>query len=402
MTPVKLTFNVGRLVNAKALVHLVRVRLTHCIACLHKRLLLSQFHIDDADMITLHCWASGQRESISSFYGHRQTTFTSTGWNESGNNIVHHHQQQKKQSTLSVDTGQTHYVTQSVLPKAENLSVILTSWYPPAVRVHWRYNFSQIQNSRLKAFQIMYYPSKSRYRIIQEVPHYFTNLTLDRLQPGVEYNLTVNAMSESGTTNDSRVVQFISPDNETRRGHKKFFNRPIHVYPDEIQEGLQVREDEVVIVVLVIIAWIGCLFVFFNKWGKIRMLEPYQPQYKESFHNSIHSIHPKPSRMNTCTSVPPNMISIESRGSLIPDRDLFLHHSRMTESGQLYQCASGTTYHHPAYRPRLNSVFVGNPYHRDSLYPEQNMPRKVKSAEDLKSLVVQVSQNIPSTSTSVL
>ena len=94
--------------------------------------------------------------------GHRQTTFTSTGWNESGNNIVHHHQQQK-QSTLSVDTGQTHYVTQSVLPKAENLSVILTSWYPPAVRVHWRYNFSQIQNSRLKAFQIMYYPSKSRY-----------------------------------------------------------------------------------------------------------------------------------------------------------------------------------------------------------------------------------------------
>ncbi|KAI2796810.1 hypothetical protein BLOT_013682 [Blomia tropicalis] len=303
---------------------------------------------------------------------------------------------------FGVDTGQTHYVTQSVLPKAENLSVILTSWYPPAVRVHWRYNFSQIQNSRLKAFQIMYYPSKSRYRIIQEVPHYFTNLTLDRLQPGVEYNLTVNAMSESGTTNDSRVVQFISPDNETRRGHKKFFNRPIHVYPDEIQEGLQVREDEVVIVVLVIIAWIGCLFVFFNKWGKIRMLEPYQPQYKESFHNSIHSIHPKPSRMNTCTSVPPNMISIESRGSLIPDRDLFLHHSRMTESGQLYQCASGTTYHHPAYRPRLNSVFVGNPYHRDSLYPEQNMPRKVKSAEDLKSLVVQVSQNIPSTSTSVL
>lgn len=163
------------------------------------------------------------------------------------------------------------------------------------------------------------------------------------------------------------------------------------------------REDEVVIVVLVICAWIGCIFVFFNKWGKIRMLEPYQPQYKESFHNSIHSIHPKPSRMNTCTSVPPNMISIESRGSLIADREMLLHHNRMTESGQLYQCASGTTYHHPAYRPRLNSVFMSNPYHRDSLYPEPNLPRKVKSAEDLKSLVVQVNYpTIPSTSTSVL
>jgi len=162
-------------------------------------------------------------------------------------------------------------------------------------------------------------------------------------------------------------------------------------------------------VVLVIAAWIGCLFLFFNKWGKIRMLEPYQPQYKESFHNSIHSIHPKPSRMNTCTSVPPNMISIESRGSLIADREMLLHHSRLTESGQLYQCASGTAYHHPAYRPRLNSVYLANPYHRDSLYPESNMPRKFKSAEDLcnalsdlKSLVVQVNNNIPSTSTSVL
>lgn len=159
--------------------------------------------------------------------------------------------------------------------------------------------------------------------------------------------------------------------------------------------------------VLVIIAWIGCIFVFFNKWGKIRMLEPYQPQYKETFDNSIHSLHPKPSRMNTCTSVPPNMISIESRGSLIGDRELLMHQHRLTESGQLYQCASGSGYHDPAYRPRLNSVFVGTPFaHRDSLFPEHpSLPRKVKSAEDLKSLVVQVNTdhyNVPSTSTSVL
>lgn len=169
-------------------------------------------------------------------------------------------------------------------------------------------------------------------------------------------------------------------------------------------EGLQVRKDEVAIVVIVIIAWIGCIFVFFKKWGKIRMLEPYQPQYKEPFHNSIHSIHPKPSRMNTCTSVPPHMISIESRGSLIGERELLLHQHRLTESGQLYQCASGSGYNHPAYRPRQNSVFVGTGFpHRNSLYPDEpNMPRKVKSAEDLKSLVVQVNTNVPSTSTSVL
>ena len=245
------------------------------------------------------------------------------------------------------------------------------------------------------------------------MPPFYTNLTLDRLQPGIEYSLRINSLSESGQTNSSRLVNFISPDNESRRSHKKFINRPIHTYPDDPHEGLQIREDEVVIVVLVLCAWIGCIFIFFNKWGKIRMLEPYQPQYKESFHASVHSIHPKPSRMNTCTSVPPNMISIESRGSLIGtgnDRELLLlHHNRLNESGNLYQCASGTTYHHPAYRPRLNSVFVGNPYqHRDSLYPESSpLPKKAKSAEDLKSLlVVQVNQhaihNVPSTSTSVL
>ena len=156
-------------------------------------------------------------------------------------------------------------------------------------------------------------------------------------------------------------------------------------------------------------AWVGCILLFFNKWGKIRMLEPYQPAYRETFSNSIHSLHPpKPTRMNTCTSatIPTHMHSTESRASLICDgtRDLFMRRdSRAVGSGYLYQCASGTTYHNPAYRPRLNSVFVGDLQHRDSYTPEPQMPRKVKSAEDLKSLVVQVTDyNMPSTSTSII
>ena len=48
MTPVKLTLNVRRLVSAREFHYLVHVRLAHYIACLHKRLLLSQFNIDDA------------------------------------------------------------------------------------------------------------------------------------------------------------------------------------------------------------------------------------------------------------------------------------------------------------------------------------------------------------------
>lgn len=49
--------------------------------------------------------------------------------------------------------------------------------------------------------------------MIQEVPPFFSNLTLDRLQPGTEYSLRINALSETGQTNQSRLVQFVSPDN---------------------------------------------------------------------------------------------------------------------------------------------------------------------------------------------
>lgn len=43
----------------------------------------------------------------------------------------------------------------------------------------------------------------------------------------------------------------------------------------------QIRGVEVGIVVLVLIVWAGAIALFFNRWGKIRMLLPYQPDYKE-------------------------------------------------------------------------------------------------------------------------
>lgn len=45
--------------------------------------------------------------------------------------------------------------------------------------------------------------------------------------------------------------------------------------------GFQIRGVEVGIVVLVLMVWAGAIALFFNRWGKIRMLLPYQPDYKE-------------------------------------------------------------------------------------------------------------------------
>lgn len=33
--------------------------------------------------------------------------------------------------------------------------------------------------------------------------------------------------------------------------------------------------------VLVLMIWVAAIALFFNRWGKIRMLEPYQPKFEQ-------------------------------------------------------------------------------------------------------------------------
>lgn len=47
-----------------------------------------------------------------------------------------------------------------------------------------------------------------------------------------------------------------------------------------------VRTEEVLIVGLVLILWVGAIALFFNRWGKIRMLEPYQPKFQQQHRSS--------------------------------------------------------------------------------------------------------------------
>lgn len=42
-----------------------------------------------------------------------------------------------------------------------------------------------------------------------------------------------------------------------------------------------VRTEEVLIVIFVLVLWVGAIALFFNRWGKIRMLEPYQPKFQQ-------------------------------------------------------------------------------------------------------------------------
>ncbi|XP_013791053.2 uncharacterized protein LOC106474903 [Limulus polyphemus] len=129
--------------------------------------------------------------------------------------------------------------------------------------------------------------------------------------------------------------------------------------------SFEVHEEEIVIVVLVLVVWVAVILLFFNKWGKIRMLEPYQPEYRSPPYNSTI---PKPPRMNMPETLTSSFFERE-----------------------LPWMSSMPGYSTQRSRPRQNSVFVGNQYNRSSLFVEQGIPRKVKSAEDIKSLVVQIS-----------
>ncbi|XP_050590939.1 uncharacterized protein LOC126922412 [Bombus affinis] len=132
-------------------------------------------------------------------------------------------------------------------------------------------------------------------------------------------------------------------------------------YPDGIPEpnAVIVRAEEVLIVVLVLLLWAAAIALFFNRWGKIRMLEPYQPKFQQ--------------HRQSCTTIEQNQLQNRRTFSKcnIPCGDYPAGHELNYASGQV--------------RPRQNSVFIGS---NTSLLPgAQGMPRRTKSAFDLQFLM---------------
>jgi hypothetical protein len=65
---------------------------------------------------------------------------------------------------------------------------------------------------------------------------------------------------------------------------------PLSVSPPPLGAGgsspIIVRAEEALIVLLVLVLWIAAIALFFNRWGKIRMLEPYQPKFQQQHRSS--------------------------------------------------------------------------------------------------------------------
>ncbi|XP_034949506.1 uncharacterized protein [Chelonus insularis] len=115
--------------------------------------------------------------------------------------------------------------------------------------------------------------------------------------------------------------------------------------------GIVVRAEEAFIVIFVLLLWVAAIALFFNRWGKIRMLEPYQPKFQQQHRSSCAIVDSTPLR--TCSKIN------------IPCAD------------HLQYQAIG--------RPRQNSVFLDSG--ASLLAHDGNFPRRTKSAFDLQSLV---------------
>ncbi|XP_075978214.1 uncharacterized protein LOC142977948 isoform X3 [Anticarsia gemmatalis] len=128
--------------------------------------------------------------------------------------------------------------------------------------------------------------------------------------------------------------------------------------------GVVVRAEEALIVAFVLLLWVAAIALFFNRWGKIRMLEPYQPKFQQQHRQSC-------ALAENSVSVPPHHRASLSRGCVS------------------YDCGASFPSYQPcgylSHRPRQNSVFVSS-MGGMALIPE-SPPRRSRSAADLPALV---------------
>ncbi|OAD53748.1 hypothetical protein WN48_09207 [Eufriesea mexicana] len=152
------------------------------------------------------------------------------------------------------------------------------------------------------------------YRVVAVVAGNSEAVTLSGLRADTQYQLVVTAV-RAGKKFRSRPIVFrtLEPPRTSPQQDAAVTGGPLPPPPPSSQQPqpyLQVRGVEVGIVVLVLIFWAGAIALFFNRWGKIRMLLPYQPDYKEQLKvpgtgvcaaaNAAYTQHPT---QHTCSQV---------------------------------------------------------------------------------------------------
>ncbi|XP_058178101.1 uncharacterized protein LOC131294073 [Anopheles ziemanni] len=193
----------------------------------------------------------------------------------------------------------------SIPTAPENITVTFLT--PTSVRVSWQTSMDP-HTLPVDKYDVTYKPTDASYRVVVVVAGNRDAVTLGGLTPDTQYQLTVAAVW-NGKKYRSRPIVFrtLEPpktshplDPGSPAGSSGPPNSPhadtapslsgFGIFNDEFgnmsvnstsRELPTIRGVEIGIVVLVLIVWAGAIALFFNRWGKIRMLLPYQPDYKQ-------------------------------------------------------------------------------------------------------------------------
>lgn len=139
----------------------------------------------------------------------------------------------------------------------------------------------------------------------------------------------------------------------------------VHNSTEPLEESgptIVVRPEEALIVLFVLILWVCAIGLFFHRWGKIRMLEPYQPKFIQQHRGSC------------------PLVDLDLDLPTVPQRSSLSKMSLGLPPTMTSVCAGG----YPGYmRPRQNSVFVG-----PHVVSPPQPPRKTRSAVDIHSMIL--------------
>ncbi|XP_044586445.1 uncharacterized protein LOC123266314 isoform X3 [Cotesia glomerata] len=128
--------------------------------------------------------------------------------------------------------------------------------------------------------------NEKSYRMVRLVAGNSDAVTLNDLQADTQYQLVITAV-RAGKKYRSRPIVFRTlepPRTSPQQDASVTGGPPIPPPPSSSNPHpapIQVRAVEIGIVMMVLLVWAGAIALFFNRWGKIRMLLPYQPDYKE-------------------------------------------------------------------------------------------------------------------------
>ncbi|CAH2048500.1 unnamed protein product, partial [Iphiclides podalirius] len=173
-----------------------------------------------------------------------------------------------------------HFVKAGSMGPGVPENITVTFLNPTTVRVSWSTAADLVEK-----YDVTYKPSDASYRVVLEVAGNSDAVILSGLEADTQYQVTVAALW-GGYKYRSRPIVFrtLEPPRTSPQqdgGLVGATPRSSVSPPDPSPTFPTIRGVEIGIVVLVLIVWIGAIALFFNRWGKIRMLLPYQPDYKQ-------------------------------------------------------------------------------------------------------------------------